>query len=93
MTASALAGELNLPLLSVRLDGLITKYLGESAPTSSNCTCLEAEEVSYSTGANQSSRTTIQGEISTYLTVACVQEDSFQVACYSPLWIPDGRGW
>ncbi len=31
MTASALAGELNLPLLSVRLDGLITKYLGESA--------------------------------------------------------------
>jgi len=25
MTASALAGELNLPLLSVRLDGLITK--------------------------------------------------------------------
>ena len=31
MTASALAGELNLPLLSVRLDGLITQYLGESA--------------------------------------------------------------
>ena len=31
MTASALAGELKLPLLSVRLDGLITKYLGESA--------------------------------------------------------------
>jgi SpoVK/Ycf46/Vps4 family AAA+-type ATPase len=31
MTASALAGELKLPLLSVRLEGLITKYLGESA--------------------------------------------------------------
>jgi SpoVK/Ycf46/Vps4 family AAA+-type ATPase len=31
MTASALAGELQLPLLAVRLDGLITKFLGESA--------------------------------------------------------------
>lgn len=31
MTASTLAGELKLPLLSVRLDGLITKFLGESA--------------------------------------------------------------
>jgi SpoVK/Ycf46/Vps4 family AAA+-type ATPase len=31
MTASALAGELGLPLLVVRLDGLITKYLGETA--------------------------------------------------------------
>jgi SpoVK/Ycf46/Vps4 family AAA+-type ATPase len=31
MTASALAGELHLPLLAVRLDGLITKFLGESA--------------------------------------------------------------
>lgn len=31
MTASALAGELKLPLLAVRLDGLITKFLGESA--------------------------------------------------------------
>jgi SpoVK/Ycf46/Vps4 family AAA+-type ATPase len=31
MTASALAGELRLPLLAVRLDGLITKFLGESA--------------------------------------------------------------
>ncbi|MGH9846137.1 MAG: AAA family ATPase [Blastocatellia bacterium] len=30
MTASALAGELNLPLFVVRLDGLITRYLGES---------------------------------------------------------------
>ncbi len=30
MTASALAGELGLPLFSVRLDGLMSKYLGES---------------------------------------------------------------
>src|SRR5207248_4639694 len=31
MTAAALAGELKLPLLAVRLDGLITKYMGETA--------------------------------------------------------------
>lgn len=31
MTAAALAGELGLPLFAVRLDGLITKYLGETA--------------------------------------------------------------
>ena len=31
MTSSALAGELGLPLLQVRLDGLITKYMGETA--------------------------------------------------------------
>ncbi|MCY4265781.1 MAG: AAA family ATPase [Gammaproteobacteria bacterium] len=31
MTASVLAGELGLPLFLVRLDGLITKYMGESA--------------------------------------------------------------
>jgi SpoVK/Ycf46/Vps4 family AAA+-type ATPase len=31
MSASALAGELNLPLFVIRLDGLITKYLGETA--------------------------------------------------------------
>lgn len=30
MTAAALAGELNLPLFVVRLDSLITRYLGES---------------------------------------------------------------
>jgi SpoVK/Ycf46/Vps4 family AAA+-type ATPase len=30
MTASALAGELGIPLFVVRLDGLITKYMGES---------------------------------------------------------------
>ena len=30
-TASVLAGELGLPLLQVRLDGLITKYMGETA--------------------------------------------------------------
>lgn len=31
MTASILAGELGLPLFQVRLDGLITKYMGETA--------------------------------------------------------------
>jgi SpoVK/Ycf46/Vps4 family AAA+-type ATPase len=31
MTASALAGELGLPLFTVQLDGLITKYMGETA--------------------------------------------------------------
>lgn len=31
MTAAALAGELSLPLLAVRLDGIITKYMGETA--------------------------------------------------------------
>ncbi len=31
VTASALAGELRLPLFTIRLDGLITKYMGETA--------------------------------------------------------------
>ncbi|MFO1158488.1 MAG: ATP-binding protein [Reyranellaceae bacterium] len=31
MTAAALAGELGLPLFSIQLDGLITKYMGETA--------------------------------------------------------------
>ena len=31
MTASVLAGELGVPLFQVRLDGLITKYMGETA--------------------------------------------------------------
>jgi SpoVK/Ycf46/Vps4 family AAA+-type ATPase len=31
MTAAALAGELGIPLFSIQLDGLITKYLGETA--------------------------------------------------------------
>jgi SpoVK/Ycf46/Vps4 family AAA+-type ATPase len=31
MTASVLAGELGIPLLSVRLDALITKFMGETA--------------------------------------------------------------
>lgn len=31
MTAHALAGEMRLPLFTVRLDGLITRYLGETA--------------------------------------------------------------
>jgi len=31
MTAAALAGELGLPLFTIQLDGLVTKYLGETA--------------------------------------------------------------
>lgn len=31
MTASALAGELGLPLFTIKLDGLITKFMGETA--------------------------------------------------------------
>ena len=31
MTAGALAGELGVPLLTVQLDGLVTRYLGETA--------------------------------------------------------------
>jgi len=31
MTATALAGEMGLPLFSIQLDGLITKYMGETA--------------------------------------------------------------
>lgn len=31
MTAAALAGDLGLPLFTIQLDGLITKYLGETA--------------------------------------------------------------
>lgn len=31
MTASVLAGELGLPLFTIQLDGLITKYMGETA--------------------------------------------------------------
>lgn len=31
MTAAALAGELGLPLFGIQLDGLITKYMGETA--------------------------------------------------------------
>ena len=31
LTASALAGELSLPLLTIQLDGVITKYMGETS--------------------------------------------------------------
>lgn len=31
MTAAALAGQLNLPLFTIQLDGLITKYMGDAA--------------------------------------------------------------
>jgi hypothetical protein len=31
MTASAPAGELSLPLFTIQFDGLITKFMGETA--------------------------------------------------------------
>jgi SpoVK/Ycf46/Vps4 family AAA+-type ATPase len=31
MTAAALAGELKLPLFTIRLDGLISRFMGETA--------------------------------------------------------------
>ena len=31
MTAAALAGELSMPLFTIQLDGLITKYMGETS--------------------------------------------------------------
>lgn len=39
MTASALASELGIPLFTIRLDGLITRYLGERQQTGNKCSC------------------------------------------------------
>ena len=46
---------------------------------------LGNSEVEQTTGEDQSIRTTFQGDAATYLTVAWVEDDLFQVACYSPL--------
>jgi len=37
MTAKALAGEMHLPVFSIQLDRLLTKYLGETAAKTSSC--------------------------------------------------------
>ncbi len=42
------------------------------------------------TGEEQSIHTRIQGDAATYLTVAWVEDDLSQVACFSPLRIPVG---
>jgi hypothetical protein len=51
---------------------------------------LDERDINYSTGEDQSIRTTIQGDVSTYWTAARVEDDLFQVACFSPLRIPAG---
>jgi hypothetical protein len=51
---------------------------------------LDERDIHYSTGEDQSIRTTIQGEVATYWTAARVEEDLFQVACFSPLRVPVG---
>ena len=51
---------------------------------------LDERDINYSTGEDQSIRTTIQGDVATYWTAARVEEDLFQVACFSPLRIPVG---
>ena len=43
MTASVLAGELCLPLFQVRLDGLITKYMGRPLPSCGRISTPRAE--------------------------------------------------
>ncbi len=51
---------------------------------------LDERDIHYSTGDEQSIRTTIRGAVATYWTAARVEDDLFQVACYSPLRIPEG---
>ena len=51
---------------------------------------LDEREINYSTGEDQSIRTTIQGDVATYWTAARVEDDLFQVACFSPLRVPEG---
>jgi hypothetical protein len=52
---------------------------------------LDERDINYSTGEDQSIRTTIRGDVSTYWTAARVEEDLFQVACFSPLRI--AKAW
>ncbi len=51
---------------------------------------LDERDIHYSTGEDQSIGTTIRGDVATYWTAARVEDDLFQVACYSPLRIPEG---
>ena len=51
---------------------------------------LDERDIHYSTGEDQSIRTTIRGETASYSTAARVEDDLFQVACFSPLRIPEG---
>ncbi len=51
---------------------------------------LDERDIHYSIGEDQSIRTTIRGDVATYWTAARVEDDLFQVACYSPVRIPEG---
>ena len=51
---------------------------------------LDEREIHYSTGDDQSIRTTFQGETASYSTAARVEDDLFQAVCFSPLRIPQG---
>ena len=58
LTASVLAGELGLPLLQVRLDGLITKFMGETAAKLRQISTPPAEPAAsiFSTSSTPSAR-------------------------------------
>ncbi len=51
---------------------------------------LDKRDINYSTDEDQSIRTTIRGDVAAYWTVARVEDDLFQVVCYSPVRIPTG---
>jgi SpoVK/Ycf46/Vps4 family AAA+-type ATPase len=50
MTAATLAGELGLPLFGIQLDGLITKYMGETA---AKLGLLDASAIDWSAAAKK----------------------------------------
>ncbi len=50
---------------------------------------LDERDINYSIGEDQSIGTTIRGAVASYFTAARVEDDLFQVACYSPLRIPE----
>jgi len=51
---------------------------------------LDQRDINYSADEDQTIRTTLRGDVSTYWTAARVEDDLFQVACYSPMLIPQG---
>jgi hypothetical protein len=51
---------------------------------------LDERDIHYSTGEDQSIGTKIRGDAASYFTAARVEHDLFQVACFSPLRIPEG---
>jgi len=51
---------------------------------------LDERDINYSADEDQTIRTTLRGDVATYWTAARVEDDLFQVACYSPVLIPEG---